>query len=102
MAESSTGAEGHCVCRRVPSLSPHEHLLCERVSLGGSVVKNPSASARDTGLILGWKSPGVGNGNPLQYSYLEKPHGQRSLASYSPLGRKESDSVTKQLLCERH
>ena len=26
------------------------------------------------------KSPGLGNGNPLQYSCLENPHGQRSLA----------------------
>ena len=28
---------------------------------------------------------------PTQYSCLENPHGRRSLASYSPLGRKESD-----------
>ena len=33
---------------------------------------------------------------PLQYSCLENPHGQRSLAGYSPWGRKESDmTVTK-------
>ena len=42
---------------------------------GGTVVKNPSANAgdtRDEGLIpsLG-RSPGGGNGNPLQYSCLE-------------------------------
>ena len=38
----------------------------------GSVVKDPPANARDTSLIpkLG-RSPGVGNGNPLQYSCLE-------------------------------
>ena len=40
--------------------------------------------------------PGEGNGNPVQYSCLEKFHGQRSLASYSPWGCKESD-MTKQL-----
>ena len=43
---------------------------------GGAVVKNPPANAgdtRDTGLILGGRSPGVGNGNPLQYSCLENP-----------------------------
>ena len=38
------------------------------------MVKNPSANAgdaRDAGLILGLgRSPGGGNGNPLQYSYL--------------------------------
>ena len=41
---------------------------------GGSVVKNPSAKAGDVGSIpeLG-RSPGEGNGNPLQYSYLENP-----------------------------
>ena len=42
---------------------------------GGSVVKNPPAYAGDTedsGLIPGLeRSPGVGNGNPLQYSCLE-------------------------------
>ena len=35
------------------------------------------------------RSPGGGHGNPLQYSCLEVPHGQRSLAGYSPYGRKE-------------
>ena len=37
-----------------------------------------------------------GNGNPLQYYYLEKSHGQRSLVGYSPWGHKESD-MTEQL-----
>ena len=37
------------------------------------------------------RSPGRGYGNPLQYSCLENPHGQRSLAGYSPWGLKESD-----------
>ena len=40
----------------------------------GLVVKNPLASAgdaRDTSPIPGWgRSPGIGNGNPLQYSSL--------------------------------
>ena len=34
---------------------------------------------------------GEGNGNPLQYSCLEYPHGQRSLVGYSPWGLKESN-----------
>ena len=42
---------------------------------GGSVVKNPPANAgdtRDSGSIPGsGRSPGEGNGNPLQYSCLE-------------------------------
>ena len=41
------------------------------------VVKNPAASAgdiRDASLIPGsGRSPGEGNGNPLQYSRLENP-----------------------------
>ena len=41
---------------------------------GGSVVKNPPANAGDAGLISGLgRSPGEGNGNPLQYSCLENP-----------------------------
>ena len=42
-----------------------------------SAVKNPPANgggARDSGLIPGsGRSPGEGNGNPLQYSCLEDP-----------------------------
>ena len=42
---------------------------------GGAVVKKPTnntGDAGDMGLIPGsGRSPGVGNGNPLQYSYLE-------------------------------
>ena len=39
------------------------------------------------------RSPGGGHDNPLQYSCLENPHGQRSLAGYSPQGRKELDTT---------
>ena len=43
------------------------------------------------GLISGSeRSPGGGNGNPLQHSCLEKPHGQRSLVGYSPKCHEES------------
>ena len=39
---------------------------------GGTVVKNLPANAGDTGSIPGLgRSPGVGNGNPLQCSCLE-------------------------------
>ena len=41
-------------------------------SPGGPVVKNPPANVGNMGLITGsGRSPGVGNGNPLQYSCLE-------------------------------
>ena len=53
---------------------------------GGSVNKESICNA-DLGLIPGLgRSPGGGHGNPLQYSCLENPHGQRSLAGYSPWG----------------
>ena len=39
------------------------------------------------------RSPGEGNGNPLQYSCLQNPHGQRSLAGYHPWDRKESNTT---------
>ena len=52
---------------------------------------------RDAGSVPGWGGPpGEGNGYPLQYSCVENPHGQRSLAGYSPWGGKESD-MTGQL-----
>ena len=61
------------------------------------VVKNLPANAgdvRDAGLIpASGRSPAEGQGNPLQYSCLEKPHGQRSLAGYSPQGHTESETT---------
>ena len=41
---------------------------------GGSEGKASVYNARDPGLIPGWgRSPGEGNGNPLQYYCLENP-----------------------------
>ena len=55
---------------------------------GGSVGKKSACNAGELGLIPGsGRSPGGGHGNPLQYSCLEKAHGQ-SLAGYSPWGQK--------------
>ena len=47
--------------------------VCECVGFpGGSVVKSLPAKAGDTGSISGLgRSPGDGNGNPLQYSCLK-------------------------------
>ena len=60
---------------------------------GGSDNKESSCNVEDLGLIPGLRrSPGAGHGNPFQYSYLENPHGQRSLGSYSSWGHKESDT----------
>ena len=44
---------------------------------GGSESKESVCNAGDLGLIPGWeKSPGEGNGNLCQYSYLKNPHGR--------------------------
>ena len=65
--------------------------------LGGSDGKESAYNALDPGPIprLG-RSPGGRHGNPLQYSCLEHPHGERSLVGYSPWRHKESD-MTEQL-----
>jgi len=54
---------------------------------GGSVDKESACSEGDLGSIPGLgRSPGEGNGYPLQYSGLEN-----SMGWYSPLGHIESD-----------
>ena len=54
--------------------------------------KESACSRGDVSLIPGLgRFPGEGNGYPLQYSSLENPHGQSSLAGYSPWGHKELD-----------
>ena len=58
------------------------HPVNIRDCVGGSVAKNLLANAgdlADMGLILGLeKSPGGGNANPLQYSYLENSKDRRA------------------------
>ena len=57
------------------------------------MVKNPPATG-DLGLIPGLgRSPEGGYGNPLQYSCLKNPNGQRSLTGYSSQGHKELDTT---------
>ena len=68
----------------------------------GSVSKEVACNEGDLGWIPGLgRSPEGGHGNPLQYSCLENPHGQRSLAGYSPWSHKESDT-TERLNSEQH
>ena len=55
-------------------------------------VKNPPAMQETwVGFLGSGRSSGGGHGNPLQYSCLEDPRGQRSLVGCSPLGHKELD-----------
>ena len=73
-----------------------------RVSQVALVIKNLSANAgdiRDTGSIpRSGRSPGGGNGNPLQFSCLKNPHGQRNLWATVHGGHKELDT-TEGLTC---
>ena len=76
-----TSASGNHLSDKLLALKP-----CLRVCFWGDpasqvlAVKNPPAKAgdaRDTGLIPGsGRSPGGGNGNPLQYSCLENSIGR--------------------------
>ena len=79
---------GFLHCRQILYLLSHK---------GIPVVKNLHPNAEDirnVGLIPGLgRSPGGGHDNPLQYSCLENPHGERSLADYSLWGRKEWDTI---------
>ena len=59
--------------------SGYLHIWASQVAL---VVKNMLANAGDL-RDMGWipasgRSPGEGNGNPLQYSCLENPMGRRA------------------------
>ena len=75
----------------------HTHTHTQKVSQVVLAVKNLPANAReirDMDSIPGsGRSPGEGNGKPLQYSCLEKSHGRRSLAVYGPWGPKGLDTT---------
>ena len=59
-------------------------------------VKNLPNNVGDLDSLPGLgRSSGGGHGNSLQYSCLENPHGQRSLAGSSPRGRQESDTTER-------
>ena len=67
------GPCGHSLCEIM-----HQELLIAkytvRASPGGSVIKNLPTNVGAAGSIPGsGRSPGEGNGNPLQYSCLENP-----------------------------
>ena len=93
---------------------PFQHCLYFKQSWGAKVVhsqpsspgslgfpgvsdgKESTYNVGDLGSIPGLvRSPGGGHGNPLQYSCLEIPHGQRSLVGCSPWGCKESDTTER-------
>ena len=98
---SSVGKESACNSRGPGSIPGLGGFPGERGRLlttpflgfpGGSDDKESACNAGDLASIpnLG-RSPGGVCGNPLQYSCVENPHGERSQAGYSQWGRKESD-----------
>ena len=95
---SSAGKESACNAgdpSSIPGLgrSPVEGIGHPLIFLGfpgGSDSKESTCNARDLGSTPGLgRSPEGKNGYSLQYSFLENPHGQRSLAGYSPWGCKD-------------
>ena len=65
-------------------------LVAQMVSDG----KESTYNEGERGLIPGLGiSSGEGHGNPLQYTCLENPHGQRSLAGCIPWDRKDSNTT---------
>ena len=59
---------------------------------GGSDEEESACNVGDLSSIPGsGRSPGEGNGNPLQYSCLKNPMARGAIAGYSPWGRKELD-----------
>jgi len=60
---------------------------------GGSEYKKSTCNVGYLGSIPGLeRSSGGGHGSPLQYSFLENPHGQRSLVCYSKILFIKTDS----------
>ena len=82
LLSQTTGRSACCISYRIQLCPP-----------GGSDGQESTCNAGDLGSSprLG-KSPGEGNGYPLQHSWGEF-HGQRSLVDYSPWGHKESDTT---------
>ena len=107
--DSSVDEKIHLQCRRpwfdswVGKMPWRRDTLPTPVFLGfrgGSDDKKFYCNLGDLGLIPRLRrSPGGGHGNPLQYSCLENPYGQRSLVGYSPCGGKELDLT--ELLCSK-
>ena len=60
--------------------------IAEKFTVLAQAVKNLPANAGNLSSILGLGRSREGNGNPLHYSCLEDPHGQKRLAGYSPWG----------------
>ena len=70
---------------------------------GGSVVKNPPANAGDADPIPGsGRSPGEGNGNPLQYSCLGNPTDRGAWGGWATVHGVTKESNTTERLNENN
>ena len=98
--------ENLCPCTRKPARTQQGGDLYTHIGdagfPGSSAGTECACNADDPGSFPGsGRSLGERHGNPLQYSCLENPHGQRSLKGYSPWSSKESDT-TEQRSTEQH
>ena len=83
--------EGHKGTASVKTQNAGKNIRCPLGQRGlelarvpsGLVGKESASNTGDQGSVPGW-----GEGNPLQYSCLEKSHAQRSLVGHSSWGRK--------------
>ena len=68
--------------------------MCNVGFPGGSIIKILPANAGDAGSIPGLgRSPGEGNGNPLQYSCLGNPMDRGAWQATVPEATRESDTT---------
>ena len=76
----SDGCNQICVTANEYAVFYHCAVFFLAIIPGGSDRNESACNVGDLGLIPGLgRSLGEGHGNPLQYSCLENPHGQRSL-----------------------
>ena len=62
----------------------------------GSYGKESACNAGDPGSVPGLgRSPGEGNGNPLQYPCLENPMDRGAWGGYNPWGHREPDTTER-------
>ena len=80
--------------RRVVGPPSHLRAGFKSKQPGGSFGKESACNTGDPGSIPGsGRSPGEGNGNPLQLFLPRELHGERSLMGYSLWDSKESDTT---------
>ena len=85
---------------KVPQLCSHIHSSSDSFLVHRVLSRVPLAKLHSGFLLVTYFTDsrvhiGEGHGNPPQYSCLQNPHGQRSLASCGPRGHKEPDTTEK-------